>query len=155
MARQKRIPIFVDAKANRPEICRHATLVTPNLHEAELLLGRNLRSRDDLLTGGRRLLAELNCSNLLITRGSGGMMLFESDGSAHEIAGVTRPVYDVTGAGDTVLAVLALAYSAGATFVEAAELANLAGGRVVLKFGTAEITPRELLDALARNTRPD
>jgi rfaE bifunctional protein kinase chain/domain len=152
LGRQRRLPIFVDPKPEHPEICRHATLVTPNLREAELLLGRSLSTHQELLTGGRRLLAELDCSNLLITRGSNGMMLFEADGSAREIPGVARPVYDVTGAGDTVLAVLALAFCAGATFVEAAELSNLAGGRVVLKFGTAEITARELLEAVARNT---
>jgi D-glycero-beta-D-manno-heptose-7-phosphate kinase len=151
LGRQKRLPIFVDPKPEHPEICRHATLVTPNLHEAELLVGRPMRDRQGLLEGGRRLLAELDCSNLLITCGSDGMMLFESDGSAQEIPGVARPVYDVTGAGDTVLAVLALAACAGATLRQAAELANFAGGRVVLKFGTAEISPGELLDALSRN----
>jgi bifunctional ADP-heptose synthase (sugar kinase/adenylyltransferase) len=79
------------------------------------------------------------------------MTLFEQNGSVHEIASVPRPVYDVTGAGDTVVAVLALAYSAGATLREAAELANRAGGRVVLKFGTAEVSPQELLNAAAGN----
>jgi rfaE bifunctional protein kinase chain/domain len=152
LGRQRRLPIFVDPKPEHPEICRHATLVTPNLHEAELLAGQPLRGREEMLEGGRRLLSELGCANLLITRGSEGMMLFESDGSAHEIPGVARPVYDVTGAGDTVLAVLALATCAGATLQEAGELANIAGGRVVLKFGTAEITPRELLDALKGDT---
>ena len=149
LSRQKRLPVFVDPKPEHPEICRHATLVTPNLHEAELMLGRPLRTRQDLIAGGRRMLSELDCSNLLITRGSDGMVLFGADGSMHEIPGIARPVYDVTGAGDTVLAVLALATCAGATLTEAAELANLAGGRVVLKFGTAEITRQELLEALA------
>lgn len=149
LGRQKRLPIFVGPKPEHPEICRHATLVTPNLHEAELLLGRPMRTRQELVAGGRRLLGDLDCSNLLITLGSDGMMLFEAGGKTHEIPGVARPVYDVTGAGDTVLAVLALACCAGATLEESAELANLAGGRVVLKFGTAEITARELVEALA------
>ncbi len=148
LGRQGRLPIFVDPKPENSAICRHATLVTPNLHEAELMAGRTMRTQNDLEEGGRRLLAELECSNLLITRGSEGMVLFEADGSAHNIPGVARPVYDVTGAGDTVLAVLALAVAAGATMLDAACLANRAGGRVVLKFGTAEITPQELLDAL-------
>lgn len=149
LCRQRRMPVFVDPKPAHPEICRHATLVTPNLHETELMLGRPLRTRQDLVAGGRRLLTELDCSNLLITCGSEGMVLFGADGSTHEIPGVARPVYDVTGAGDTVLAVLALATCAGAKLEEAAELANLAGGCVVLKFGTAEITSQELLEALA------
>ncbi len=147
LSRQRRLPTFVDPKPERREICRHATLVTPNLHEAELMAGRSMRTRRDLEEGGRRLLTELDCSNLLITRGSEGMMLFESGGEVHDIPGVARPVYDVTGAGDTVLAVLALAVAAGASLESAAWLANCAGGRVVLKFGTAEITPEELLEA--------
>jgi D-beta-D-heptose 7-phosphate kinase/D-beta-D-heptose 1-phosphate adenosyltransferase len=151
LARQKRVPVFVDPKPEHPEICRNATVVTPNLREAELMAGVPLRDRQALETGGQRLLAEFDCSFLLITRGSEGMTLFESNGEVHEISTLPRPVYDVTGAGDTVIAVLALAFSSGATLREAAELANLAGSRVVLKFGTAEISSRELLDAVARN----
>ena len=149
LGRQWRVPIFVDPKPEHPEICRHATVVTPNLREAVLMVGRPLRTREELMGSGQRLLADLGCSYLLITRGSEGMMLFEKDKKPHEIPGRSSPVYDVTGAGDTVLAVLALAVSAGAAMEEAAKLANLAGGRVVLKFGTAEITPRELLGAIA------
>jgi rfaE bifunctional protein kinase chain/domain len=151
LARQKRVPVFVDPKPEHPEICRSATVVTPNLREAEWMAGITMQDRQALETGGQRLLAELDCSYLLITRGSEGMTLFESSGEPHQIHGVQRPVYDVTGAGDTVIAVLALAFSSGATMKEAAELANLAGSRVVLKFGTAEITPRELLAAVAGN----
>ncbi len=153
LARQKRVAVFVDPKPEHPEICRHSTVVTPNLREAELMAGLPLRDRRQLEVGGRRLLAELDCSYLLITRGSEGMTLFHAGGAVHEITSVPRPVYDVTGAGDTVIAVLALAYSSGATMKEAAELANLAGGLVVLKFGTAEISPQELLDAVASNVQ--
>jgi rfaE bifunctional protein kinase chain/domain len=149
LSRQKRLPVLVDPKPQHPEICRHATLATPNLHEAEILLGRPLGTHQELLAGGRRLLAELGCANLLITRGAAGMTLFEADGSSYEVHSEPRPVYDVTGAGDTVLAVLAMALCSGATLPEAVELANRAGGRVVLKFGTAEITSAELLETLA------
>ncbi len=148
LARQKRLAVFVDPKPEHPEICRHATVVTPNLREAGLMAGAPLRDRRELLVGGRRLLAELDCAYLLITRGDKGMTLFEAGGAVHEISSVPRPVYDVTGAGDTVIATLALAYCSGATMKEAAELANLAGGRVVLKFGTAQLSPQELLDAV-------
>jgi rfaE bifunctional protein kinase chain/domain len=151
LARQRRVPVFVDPKPEHPEICRHATLVTPNLHEAELMAGVPLRDRRQMEVGGRRLLSVLDCSALLITRGAEGMTLIEAAGDIHEIASVPRPVYDVTGAGDTVIAVLALAYAADATLQEAAVLANLAAGRVVLKFGTAEISTQELLDAVAGN----
>ncbi len=152
-ARQRRVPVFVDPKPEHPEICRDATVVTPNLREAEWMAGRPLRTRSDFVAGGQRLLAELGCLNLLITRGPEGMMLFESDGTTFEIPGAARPVYDVTGAGDTVVAVLALSYCSGATLREAAQLANLAAGRVVLKFGTAEVTPRELFDAIAGDSK--
>ncbi len=152
LARQERVAVFVDPKPENLEICRHATLVAPNLREAELMAGMPLRDRRELTVGGRRLLAELDCAYLLFTRGSEGMTLFEAGGAVHEIPSRPRPVYDVTGAGDSVLAVLALAYTSGATMKEAAELANVAGGLVVLKFGTAEITPQELLDAVARNS---
>jgi D-beta-D-heptose 7-phosphate kinase/D-beta-D-heptose 1-phosphate adenosyltransferase len=148
LARQRRVPVFVDPKPEHPEICRDATVATPNLREAELMAGVTMRTDRQLESGGRRLQAELGCSHLLITRGADGMTLFEPGGEVHHIPGVARPVYDVTGAGDTVIAVLALASTAGATMREAAQLACLAGGRVVLKFGTSEITPRELLDAL-------
>ena len=149
LARQRRIPVFVDPKPEHPEICRHATVVTPNLHEAELMAHAPLRTRHDLETGGQRLRAELDCSALLITRGSEGMMLFEPNKAGQEIKSLPRPVYDVTGAGDTVLAVLALAFTSGASIREAAELANLAASRVVLKFGTAQISQGELLEAVS------
>jgi D-beta-D-heptose 7-phosphate kinase/D-beta-D-heptose 1-phosphate adenosyltransferase len=149
LARQRRIPVFVDPKPEHPEICRHATVVTPNLHEAELLAHAPLRNRHDLEIGGQRLRTELDCSCLLITRGSEGMMLFEPNKEVQEIKSLPRPVYDVTGAGDTVLATLALAFISGASVREAVELANLAAGRVVLKFGTAQITQEELLRAVA------
>lgn len=149
LARQRRIPVFVDPKPEHPETCRHATVVAPNLHEAELMAHAPLRNRHDLETGGQRLRAELDCSCLLITRGSEGMMLFEPNKAGQEIKSLPRPVYDVTGAGDTVLATLALAYISGASAREAAELANLAASRVVLKFGTAQIAQEELLRAVA------
>ncbi len=152
VARQRRMPVFVDPKPEHPEICRHATAVTPNLREAELMAGHSMRDRASLEAGGRRLLAELDCSYLLITRGPEGMTLFDKSGAVCEIRSEARPVYDVTGAGDTVLAVLALAYSSGADMANAARLANFAGGRVVLKFGTAEVSPQELLNAFATST---
>jgi D-beta-D-heptose 7-phosphate kinase/D-beta-D-heptose 1-phosphate adenosyltransferase len=151
LALQRRIPIFVDPKPEHPEVCRHATVVTPNLREAELMAGFPLREKHQLEMGGRQLLTKLGCSHLLITRGAEAMTLFDSQGTAREIRSVARPVYDVTGAGDTVLAVLALAYTGGATMWEAAQLANLAAGRVVLKFGTAQILLQELLETVSAN----
>ena len=148
LARQRRMPVFVDPKPEHPETCRHATVVAPNLHEAELMAHAPLRNRHELELGGQRLRAELDCACLIITRGSEGMILFEPDKPGQEIKSLPRPVYDVTGAGDTVLATLALALIAGASMREAAELANLAASRVVLKFGTAQIAQEELLLAV-------
>ncbi|HEV2176781.1 MAG TPA: PfkB family carbohydrate kinase [Terriglobia bacterium] len=148
LARQRRVPVLVDPKPDHPEICRHATVVTPNLREAELMAGVPLGDRDQRRIHGPRLRAELQCGALLITRGGAGMTLVEEGGRVSEIPSVARPVYDVTGAGDTVIAVLAMALSAGATLGEAASLANLAGGCVVLKFGTAGITAAELRRAI-------
>lgn len=148
MARAKAVPVFVDPKPEHWEMCRGATLVTPNLHEAERMAGAPMRTAQELAGGGRRLMEKLMCRSLLITRGAEGMTLIEEDGRLHQIHSVPRPVYDVTGAGDTVIAVLALAVSAGASLREAAELANVAGGRVVLKFGTSEISAPELMAAV-------
>ncbi|MDE3178712.1 MAG: bifunctional hydroxymethylpyrimidine kinase/phosphomethylpyrimidine kinase, partial [Acidobacteriota bacterium] len=148
LARAHRVPIFVDPKPSHPEPCFDATVVTPNLHEAEQMAGVSMRSRAALEKGGRRLIEKFRCQYLLVTRGGEGMTLIEAAGAAHEIHSLSRPVYDVTGAGDTVIAVLALGYCAGATMKEAAEIANLAAGRVVLKFGTAQITLDELLQAV-------
>ncbi len=152
MARRRGIPVLVDPKPDHSEICHQATVVTPNLHEAGLMSGLPLRDRRQLEAAGRRLLEDLDCSYLLITRGAEGMTLFEAGGRTHHLHSVPRPVYDVTGAGDTVLEVLALAFTSGATMKEAAELANLAAGRVVLKFGTAEVTAQELLDAVVQGS---
>ena len=148
LARRRGLPVFVDTKPENKEICRGATLVTPNLREAEMMAGVPLRDPRQRALGGRRLMAELSCQNMLITRGAEGVTLFEASGAVREIPSVPRPVYDVTGAGDTVIAVLALATSAGATLKEAAEMANAAGGRVVLKFGTSGISCQELLRAV-------
>jgi rfaE bifunctional protein kinase chain/domain len=146
-ARQGRVPIFVDPKPGQAEFCRNVTAVTPNLHEAELMAGISIRSEPDIARAGKRLIEQFGCEYLLITRSSEGMTLFAADGAMHSIASIPRPVYDVTGAGDTVIAVLALAYCSGATMIEAARLANLAAGKVVLKFGTSQIGWEELIDA--------
>ena len=145
--RPGRVPIFVDPKPGQAGFCRNVTAVTPNLHEAELMAGMPMRSEADIARAGKRLIGQFGCDYLLITRSSEGMTLFSADEAMHSIASIPRPVYDVTGAGDTVIAVLALAYCSGATMIEAAKLANLAAGKVVLKFGTSPIEWEELIDA--------
>jgi rfaE bifunctional protein kinase chain/domain len=123
---------------------------TPNQEEAEALLGAPLGDGPERLeTAGRALLARLGSRFLLITRGSHGMSLFEAGGSAHLPVHGTDQVADVTGAGDTVIGTFALATAAGASPLEAALLANYAGGVVVMKMGTATLTADELEEAVA------
>ena len=148
LARSRNLPIFLDPKPDHGVICQQATVVTPNLQEAEKMAGMAMRNSREIEAGGRRLLDTFGCDYLLITRGAHGMTVLPKQGRPLEIPSIPRPVYDVTGAGDTVLAVVALAYSAGASIHDAAVLANLAGSRVVLQFGTSEITSKELLAAI-------
>jgi len=148
VARRRGIPVLVDPKPEHPEVCEGATVATPNLREAELMARAPIRDAAARQSAAPSLRATLGCSALLITRGGDGMTLVESDGTVQEIPSLPRPVYDVTGAGDTVIAVMALALAAGASLPEAASLANIAGGCVVLKFGTAVIALDELRAAL-------
>jgi rfaE bifunctional protein kinase chain/domain len=126
------------------------TACTPNEPEVEALVGVRIDDRIDVLErAGRTLLDELGCRAVLVTRGSRGMALFEPDRPTDHIPIVgSDEVADVTGAGDTVMAVFALSLAAGASFGEAARLANYAGGLVVMKRGTATVTTAELLEAI-------
>ncbi|MEM6793843.1 MAG: PfkB family carbohydrate kinase [Acidobacteriota bacterium] len=124
---------------------------TPNLEEAEELIGGPLETLADLEAGGRELLGRLGARFLLITRGSSGMSLFERGRICHLPVHGTDQVADVTGAGDTVIGSLALALAAGATPLEAACLANYAGGVVVMKVGTATLSRDELRAAARRD----
>jgi D-glycero-beta-D-manno-heptose-7-phosphate kinase len=127
---------------------------TPNEEEAEALLGGAINDDHDRLEeAGRRLLDRLGARFLLITRGSRGMSLFEDGLSTHLPVHGTDQVADVTGAGDTVIGTFALALAAGASPLEAALLANYAGGVVVMKMGTATLTPDELRHAVASDPR--
>ena len=128
---------------------------TPNEEEAEALLGGPISdSQEQLMEAGSRLLETLGARFLLITRGSFGMCLFDSQGLAQIPVHGTDEVADVTGAGDTVISSFALGMAAGATPLEAALLANYAGGIVVMKRGTATLSRRELELAITSDTRP-
>jgi len=128
---------------------------TPNEEEAEALFGQTFDDNPERLeAGGRQLLEKLGARFLLITRGSRGMSLFGKEGSVHLPVHGTDQVADVTGAGDTVIGTFALALAAGATPLESALLANYAGGVVVMKMGTATLTPDELRRAIERDPRP-
>jgi rfaE bifunctional protein kinase chain/domain len=128
---------------------------TPNEEEAESLAGESFDDDPERLSAaGRRLQESLGTRFLLITRGSWGMNLFESRGMAHIPVHGTDQVADVTGAGDTVIGTFALALAAEASPLEAALLANYAGGIVVQRLGTATVSPSELLEAVDSDPRP-
>ncbi|MBI4467995.1 MAG: bifunctional hydroxymethylpyrimidine kinase/phosphomethylpyrimidine kinase [Acidobacteria bacterium] len=142
------IPWIVDSR-HRLAAFRGLTAATPNLNEAEELLNCSLSSMDAIRSGGKRLQNQLEVKSLLITLGGNGMMLFSTGCEpAHlDVIGPREPV-DVTGAGDTVIAAFALALGAGADPLEAAALANHAGGVAVMKRGTASVTTEELLSSI-------
>ena len=140
-------PLVVDPKIPHLACYSGATLVTPNHHEAETATHRRIRTDDDARDAARDFRARASCRAVLITRGEQGMWLADADAEG-AVAAVAREVSDVTGAGDTVVATLALALGAGATMAEAAVLANSAAGIVVGKFGAATLGPEELLQAI-------
>jgi D-glycero-beta-D-manno-heptose-7-phosphate kinase len=150
-ARAAGIPVFLDPKVHHADYYQPITVITPNHHEAELLTGLAIDTEKALDDAGRRLLQKFDCEYALITRGEEGMSLFSGKGS-HHLPTFAREVFDVTGAGDTVIATLALARAAGATMEESAVLANHAAGIVVGKVGTATVSRSELVsDFEARN----
>lgn len=144
-------PILGDSRYRLAEL-HGLSGATPNLEEAENLLGGSLDGGfAELEAGGRALREKLGWSFLLITRGSAGMSLFTADEIWHLPVHGTDQVADVTGAGDTVIGTLALALAAGASPLEAACLANYAGGIVVMKMGTATVSPAELRAAVGKD----
>jgi D-beta-D-heptose 7-phosphate kinase/D-beta-D-heptose 1-phosphate adenosyltransferase len=143
---QRGIPVLVDPKIPHLDYYAGATLVTPNHYEAETATHLRIRSEEDARQAATILRERARCAGVLITRGEQGMWL-AGDGVEGHLPASAREVSDVTGAGDTVVASLALAIAAGAAIVEAAQLANEAAGIVVGKFGPATVTPTELLAA--------
>lgn len=167
-----KVPVFVKPKTSRLYAYRGARAIVCNAKEAGFFVTHAITDEKSVGEAGRALLARFGCSAVLITRGEKGMSLVEESSPRHLSIPATglevtyarvgqpgidrnatgRQVFDVTGAGDTVLSVLALASAAGATLTEAAMLANTAAGVVVGKLGTASVDPRELLHALDEQT---
>lgn len=145
-ARQHGVPVLVDPKIPHLEHYAGATLVTPNHHEAEVATHMRIRDDDDAERAAALFRERARCDGVLITRGEHGMWLAAGECEGH-LPATAREVSDVTGAGDTVVATLALAIAAGGTTAEAAQLANAAAGIVVAKFGPATVSPAELLAA--------
>jgi rfaE bifunctional protein kinase chain/domain len=143
-AHSRGIPVLVDPKLRNFPAYRPATLVTPNHHEALRFTNSEDATEEGLERAGRSIRGRLGCDSVLITRGENGMILLEGDAEPVFVQTVAREVYDVTGAGDTVIATLAASLAAGASMLEAAILANYAAGVVVGKVGTATASADEL-----------
>jgi D-beta-D-heptose 7-phosphate kinase/D-beta-D-heptose 1-phosphate adenosyltransferase len=147
IARDLGVPLLVDPKMPHFDYYAGATLLTPNNAEAETGAHARIRTHADARAAARAIRDRLGCRSVLITRGESGMWLLDERGEGY-LPAATREVADVTGAGDTVVATLALALAAGADMVEAATLANAAAGVTVSKFGPSSATLREIRGAL-------
>lgn len=150
-AAAKNIPIIVDPKVRNVPAYRGVALMTPNHHEAGEILGRRLPNRDeDIEAAGEKILRQLKLGCLIITRASLGMSIFQPGQKPAHIPTVARQVFDVTGAGDAVIAATTLARAAGATWEEAAAVANVAGGIIVGKIGTGTVTVKEMKNGIRK-----
>jgi D-beta-D-heptose 7-phosphate kinase/D-beta-D-heptose 1-phosphate adenosyltransferase len=167
-ARKSKVPVFVGLKTRRPHAYRGAFMIACNADEAGLLVNRPLTDEKSFEEACHALLEHFACNAVVITRGQKGMSVYGESAPRHvhipatsfevtyarvgqagiERGATGRQVFDVTGAGDTVLSVLALATAAKASLVDAAMLANIAAGVVVGKLGTASVSPEELVHAL-------
>lgn len=143
-AMNRAVPVLVDPKIRNFDAYRPATLITPNHHEALRLTNSEDHTDSGLKVAAQSIRERLGCQSVLITRGAHGMMLLEQDREPVYVETVAREVYDVTGAGDTVIATLAASLAAGATMLESAVIANHAAGIVVGKVGTATASAEEL-----------
>jgi rfaE bifunctional protein kinase chain/domain len=143
-----RMPVLIDPKMRNFDSYRPASLVTPNHYEALRVAGLEEDSDDTLRRAAQLIRKRLGCDAVLITRGDRGIMLVEGDSDPVNVKTAAREVFDVTGAGDTVIAALGAALAAGASMVEAAVLANYAAGIVVGKLGTATASAEEVLASI-------
>lgn len=148
LANENKIPLTVDPKIENFKFYKGVTCITPNTKEASEGSGVNIKDNVTLLKAAKKIMNRLNPETLLITRGSKGMAFFDSVGNVVKVPALAKEVFDVTGAGDTVISVFTAAIAAGANYIDAMKLSNLAGSIVVGKMGTATVTPNELADKL-------
>jgi D-beta-D-heptose 7-phosphate kinase/D-beta-D-heptose 1-phosphate adenosyltransferase len=151
LARAAQKAVLVDPKGSNFSIYKDATLVTPNQAEFESVVGL-CPTESEFMAKGEMLRSELNLDGLLVTRSDKGMVLFERDAEPFIQATRAREVYDVTGAGDTVIATLAAALAADCDLVEATQIANLAAGIVIRKMGTATTSIKEIQSEMLKHT---
>jgi D-glycero-beta-D-manno-heptose-7-phosphate kinase len=147
----RRIPLVVDPKVEHFSYYKGVTVVTPNHLEAMQAAGVHGDDDPSISQAGETIRQRLGCQSVLVTRGEKGMSLFEADGTSFHVPTMARQVYDVTGAGDTVIATLALALATGASMRDGAVLANHAAGIVVGMVGTATVSGPQLTEAVRGN----
>ncbi len=147
--------VLVDPKTVNYDLYQGVDLLTPNTKEAGEGAGLPVKEPDSVIRAGRSLFDRLNCNNLLITMGGGGMALFEGEESISHIPTFARKVFDVTGAGDTVIATIALALSAGTELLTACTLANYAAGVVVAQVGAATASADDLTEVVNELPEPE
>jgi rfaE bifunctional protein kinase chain/domain len=150
---RSKVFIAADPKIGHFDYYKGLSLITPNINEASFGSGIDITDEKTLISAGRALLKKLQCKAVIITRGDEGMTLFEKNGAVTNIPTCAREVYDVSGAGDTVIAALTLCHAAGADLKDAAIIANHAAGVVVAKVGTAVATKQEILKSM-KTCRP-
>jgi D-beta-D-heptose 7-phosphate kinase/D-beta-D-heptose 1-phosphate adenosyltransferase len=150
LCKRKKKIVTVDPKEENFDFYKNATILTPNLKEAQAAAGIKVKRKEDLPLLGNIIMDKLKPDALLITLGEDGMMLF-TDGRYHHIPTAAIEVFDVTGAGDTVIATFTNALSCGATYLEAASISNFAAGVVVAKVGAASINKKELFQKIDDN----
>ena len=148
-ARAAQVPVFVDPKQRDVSLYAGATVLSPNLKELTLAAGvDHFNNDDEIIAAARTLAVQHQFQYVLVTRGEHGMTLVDAEGLITHLPAAAQQVFDVSGAGDTVIATLAACYAAGATMANAASLANLAGGIVVGRLGTAVVYRTDLTAAL-------
>lgn len=147
-AKTKNIPVVVDPKSDNFALYAGATIMTPNIPELNKAVKGDLHESEEIILAAVDLIEKYKIENMLVTRSKDGMTLVMGNGDVHSIPSKAKDVYDVTGAGDTAVSVLALGMAIGLPLPDAAYLANAAAGIVVGKLGTATVTPEELLAAI-------
>ncbi len=151
ISKQARLKTIVDPKRSDFAVYSGADTIKPNAREAEIVVGRKLRTENDFLDAAREIRRRFSCENVLITRGKDGMLLVDPGGH-HSIPSTAREVFDVTGAGDTVTAFFGMMLAMGADHLDAARLANVAAGIAVNRVGTVTVSRPEVLRELEKLT---
>jgi rfaE bifunctional protein kinase chain/domain len=147
---KRSVILSVDPKTGNFEHYQGVDIITPNHHEAGLFCGIEIFDEKTLLQAGKTMLDELHCRSVLITQGKDGMTLFEKEGEITHIPTVAKKVFDVTGAGDTVIGTISLALAAGLDLKSAAILSNFAAGIVVGEVGTSAVNAKDLKEAIEK-----